>query len=361
LTEGLSFVRARGLSLAPDGHGLVLTTSMAAAFRTGDRATQGVMIQAVAVRPGGYVALAATRAGYVFIDGVGRETSPVTPALPQSTGAGADGRAVGYLFAADGDGRILVAHGGGAELSGLSTGERLPCDLPVFTVSATGRQHGGFWLADVHGRVFFLDQQGVCREAAVASREVLGPPRIAAWGSLVVWTGARVATRVTLAPDAVYLQVFFRAVNDRLDRIGEREYAAADGVLHTVSWDDARGRLIGIWQGRVHGSAVAKIGTPEALIAGGEYERLLPGITGDCEAAAMIQNPRRLLVLSADGAIRCFDSDTFAPVAALAGSKPFTSLTQGDPAHNDAVAIAGGRRLLRLRCEEGGQGWTSIS
>lgn len=353
-TAGLSFAGARGLSLAPDEHGLVLTPNLGAAFRAGGRATQGVMFQAVAPRPGGYVALAATRGSYVLIDGVGRETSPVTPAQPHSTGARADGRAVGYLFAADGGGRILVAHGGGSELRDLSTRDRLSCDLPGGTVSATGRQTGGFWLADVQGRIFSLDRQGICREAAVASRDVLGPPRLAAWRSLVVWTGTRDATRATAGPDAVYLQVFFRAVNDRLDRIGEREYVAADGVLHTVSWDDVRGRLIGIWQGCVHGSAVAKIGTPEAMIAGGEDERLLPGITGDCEAAAMIQDSRRLFVLSADGAIRCFDSDTFAPVAALAGSMPFTSLTEGVSAQDDVVAIAGRQRVLRLRCEKGG-------
>ena len=353
-TAGLTFVGARALALASNENGLVLTSNVGVSFRAGGRATRGVMFQAVAPRPGGYVALAVTRGSYVVIDGVGRQTLPVTPAQPHSVGRRVDGRTVGYLFATDGEGRILVGHSGGSELRDLSTRDPRPCDLPNGTISATGRQTGGFWLADVHGRVFSLDRQGVCREVAVASRDVLGPPRLAAWGSLVVWTGTRVAQRATLAPDAVYLQVFFRAVNDRLDRIGEREYFAADGVLHTVSWDEARGRLIGIWQGRMHASAMAKVGTPEAIIAGAEDEKLLPGIRADCEAAAMIRGSRRLFVLSADGAIRCFDSDTFAPIASLAGSVPFTSLTDADSAQGDVVVIAGRQRVLRLCCEEGG-------
>lgn len=352
-TAGLTFGGARALALAPNENGLVLTPNVGVSFRSGDRATRGVMFQAVAPRAGGYVALAVTRGSYVVIDGVGRETLPVTPAQPHSVGRRVDGRAVGYLFATDGEGRILVGHSGGSELRDLSTRDPRPCDLPNGTISATGRQTGGFWLADVQGRVFSLDRQGVCREVAVASRDVLGPPRLVAWGSLVVWTGTRVAKRVTLAPDAVYLQVFFRAVNDRLDRLGEREYTVAEGVLQTVSWDEARGRLIGIWQGRAHGSAVAKIGTPEAMVVGAEDEQLLAGIMGDCEAAAMSQNSRRLFVLSADGAIRCFDSDTFAPVASLAGSVPFTSLSEGVLAQDEVVVIAGRQRVLRLCCEGG--------
>lgn len=361
LTEGFMFVGASGLSLAPNENGLVLTPNLGVRFRAGGRAARGVMFQAAAPMPEGYVALAVTHGNYVVIDGVGRETSAVTPTQRQSVGTSVDGRAVGYLFAVDGEGRILVEHDGGSLLLDLSTRDRLPCDLPGGTIAVTGRQTGGFWLADVQGRVFSLDRQGVCREAAVASREVLGPPRLAAWRSLVVWTGTRVAKRSTLGPDAVYLQVFFRAVDDRLDRIGEREYAAAEGVLHTVSWDEARGRLVCIWQGRVHGSAVAKIGTPEVMIAGGEDEQLLPGITGNCEAAAMIQDARRLFVLSADGVIRCFDADTFAPVAALAGSMPFTSLTEGVSAQDELVTIAGRQRVLSLHCEEGGGVWTSTN
>lgn len=349
-TAGLTFEGVRGLALAPNENGLVLAPNLGVAFRAGGRATRGVRFQAAAPRPGGYVALAVTRESYVVIDGVGRETLPVIPSQPLSADMSGDGREVGYLFAVDGDGRILV-HDGKAELLDLSTRDRLACGLPDGTISATGRRTGGFWLADVQGRIFSLDRAGVCREAAVASRNVIGPPRLAAWGSLVVWTATRVATA---GLDVVYLQVFFRAVNDRLDRIGEREYAAADGILQTVSWDEARGRLIGIWEGSVHGSTVAKIGNPEALIAGSEDERLLPGIYGSCQAAAMSQDSRRLFVLSADGAIRCFDADTFAPVAALAGSVPFTGLSEGVPAQDEVVVIAGRQRVLRLHCEEGG-------
>ncbi len=360
-TAGLSFVGARGLWLAPDDHGFILTPNVGAAFRAGGSSTPGAMFQAVAPRAGSYVALAATRRGYIVVDGAGRETSPVTPGQSHSTGARNDGREVNYLFAADGEGRLLVAHDGGSELRDVTTLDRRPCDLPAGTVCAAGRQTGGFWLADLQGRIFSLDREGHCRQAALVAREVLGPPRLAAWGSLVVWTGTRVATRATMAPDVVYFQTFFRAVNDRLEPVGEREYAAAEGLLRTVSWDEGRGRLIAIWQGRIHRQAVAKIGTPEAMIACREEERLLPGITGDCETAAMTVHSRRLFVLSADGAVRCFDSDTFAPVAALAGSVPFTGLAEGAPGEDDVMVIAGRQSVVRLHCEEGVHAWTSTS
>jgi|GEM_PF-4977420 len=354
---GLTLAGARALIPPSKADGLILTVALAASFRLGKRAGRGAVIQAAALRPDGYVALATAGGGYVVIDGAKRAASTLPAGTRRSpVGARADGREVGYVFAVDGEGQVLIGHDDVGHLVDLSTGACVPCELPEGIVSAAGSASGGFWLADISGRVFSLDQRRACRQEAAALSDLPAPPRLSAWPSLVVWTGHHMAAKAVLAPDVVHLQVFFRVRAGRLERVGSREYVKADGVLRTVSRDEARGRMIVIWQGRAGGAAAAKIGTVEDLVAGREREIPVPHLSTDCESAAMADGSRRLFVLTADGAVSCLDADTLAPLATIAGSIPFTGLAEGIPAGRDAVTVAGRERVLRLRFEEGGRG-----
>jgi len=345
-----------GLAIFSNGNGFVLTRVGGFSFHIGGKSKKGAVIHTAVPIIGGYVAFSTFGERHVLIDGVGRRTMTLDSEKSlQFDRAAADGGEVGYLFAVDGTGLILVEYASGPELIDPSFENHHSFSLPDGIISAAGKQSGGFWLADIYGRIFSLDKKAVCREEAFTSKGLLGPPRISSRGSIVVWTGTRTALHSSLGTDAVYVQIFFKVSDNRLIRIGEREYTPAEGVFQLDVWDESRGRLIGIWHGRGNRSMLAKIGTPEDFLEGNEKEYLLPEIRGGCEAAALSENFQRLFMLSSCGVIHCFDMDTLTSVATIATSAAFTCLKEGIPLQKGVLAIAGRRRVMHLRCMYGGK------
>ncbi len=353
LAPGLSLSRPRSIALNEDGEGVVLTPAIGISFCAGTDSRHGPAVQAAALMRGRSTALATQAMQWTVIDAAARRTWDLAGSRHSGRiGARPDRREVGYLFAADGGGKVLAAHDDVSELLDLATGDSVTCELPSGAVSAAGTPTGPFWIADVDGRIYSLDGHGVCREAAVVSSDIQAPPHVSAWESLVVWSGTRVATNAGSGADPVHLQVFFRPRGHALERLGTREYVAADGILRAVVWDGQRGRLITIWQGRAHGYAVAKVGSLQDVLAAREREHVLPSILAGCESAALSATGHRCFVLDTDGAVHCLDADTFAPVATLAGSLPFTALAEAIPVEDEVVAVMGRELVLVLRSEE---------
>lgn len=354
-TPSIKLAHAHSLVRRHDGSGMVVTPSSGSAFRLVTRSDTGHAIQTAVPTPTGYVALAAADQGFRLLDGGSHQVAAL-PGRPTTLYGTASGREVGFLFAADGAGRVLFTFENRACVRDPVNGESRACSVPEGACSVVGREHGGFWLADLFGTLYFMTESGDCRAAVRLPQELLAPPRLHCWGDLVVWTASRVATLGT-GQDAVYVQVFLRDNRAKsapsVTREGEREYVAADGVLQAVAFDATRQRLLILWA-RQHSTQVA-IGTPGEFMAGHEQVREVAGIDGDCLAASVAPNEEWLYLLSSRGVLHCLDLETFEPVATFAGSRPLTSLMEGVPPRVELATVETTDRVILVRCERGGR------
>ncbi len=249
-----------------------------------------------------------------------------------------------YFSAQNGDGAILALNASGpgrfVDASAGSVSEIV--NMPNRAGALIGDTHGGFWLGDRFGRIYYLLQQGY-RKAADSMGMAARHPRLVIAGPYLIWAGGA-NFEGEQGTDSVDAFVFYRCdAHNILTRIGEHYCTKAFGTVEDIAGDSSDSRL---WT--ASNSNMLRVGTIDDYIHNCWEE--IP-LTLFATIDQLRLTLKHIWILDKQGSLYCFDKMTRQRLAYLAPSLPVGTLSASNIGALSLVAIQNKTQLLRIHCE----------